>query len=368
MPFRTATSWAQRQARRVHVLVKAFKGGVEERLFVRRAIIGRLPLPAASKQRLWLWTVSRTYGTSNPVKVPAGQRSWDEAGRDRLRQLLSSDQRIAFHRVEHPKLSLVLVCYNKAHLSILCLASIAANADVSYEVVIVDNGSTDETGRLLDRIDGARMIRNSVNEGFSRACMQAAESAQGECLCFLNNDVLLQPHTLSAAMTNFEDAGIGVVGGKILLANGDLQEAGSIIWQDGAAVGYGRGDKPDRPQYEFRRPVDYCSGVFFFTPRRLFLELGGFSALYSPAYYEDADYCMKVWRQGLQVVYEPRAVIRHYESASSGGNEAAKAQMALNHRKFVEAWKDALSRHLPNSGSNVHSARISVNSPGARVL
>jgi O-antigen biosynthesis protein len=368
MPFRIATSWMQRQGRRANVLVKAFRGGVEERLFVSSGLVRRLPFPAATKHRLWLWMVGRTYRTSNPVNLPAGQRSWDQAGRSRLQELLSSDQRIAFPQVEHPALSIVLVFYNQAHLSVLGLESIAANADVSYEVVIVDNGSSDDTGRLLERIDGAKIVRNAANVGFAAACMQAAEQAKGQHLCFINNDVLLQPTALSAALLNFEDTRVGVVGGKILLANGDLQEAGSIVWQDGTAVGYGRGDNPDRPQYQFRRPVDFCSGVFLFTPRRLFLELGGFNPLYSPAYYEDADYCMKVWRKGLRVIYEPRAVIRHYESASSNGNEAAKGLMATNHRKFVGEWEAVLPRHLPNSGSNLQRARISVNSPGARIL
>jgi GT2 family glycosyltransferase/glycosyltransferase involved in cell wall biosynthesis len=358
----------QRQGRRARVLVKAFRGGVEERLFVRSGIVRRLPFSAATKQRLWLWMVSRTYGRSNPVNVPAGQKSWDQAGRSHLQQLLSSDERIAFPKVDHPALSIILVFYNKAHLSVLGLESIAANADVAYEVVIVDNGSTDDTGRLLERIDGAKIVRNSTNSGFAEACMQAAEQAQGEHLCFLNNDVLLQPNALSAATLNFEDTRVGVVGGKILLANGDLQEAGSVIWADGTAVGYGRGDNPGRPQYQFRRPVDFCSGVFLFTRRRLFLEVGGFNPLYSPAYYEDADYCMKVWKEGLQVIYEPRAILRHYESASSNGSEAAKGLMAINHRKFVGKWEAVLPRHLPNSGSNMQRARISVNSPGARIL
>src|SRR5271167_3504437 len=360
--------WVRRQGRRTRTLSKAFSGGVDERLFARRAIISRLPLSADTKYRLWLWTVSRTYGTSNPVNVPAGQQSWDEAGRTQLQQLLSGDQRIVFPRVEQPLLSLILVLYNKAHLSVLGVASIAANADVPYEVVIVDNASSDETSRLLERVDGAKIISNATNVGFAKACMQAVEKAQGEYLCFLNNDLLLQPNTLSAAMRNFEDTSVGAVGGKILLANGDLQEAGNIIWADGTAVGYGRGDNPDRPQYQFRRPVDYCSAVFLLTPRRLFLELGGFNPLFSPAYYEDADYCLRVWNKNLRVGYEPRAVIQHYESASSNGNEAAQGLMAINQQKFVGEWKDALARHLPSSGSNVQSARISVYSSGLRIL
>ena len=64
------------------------------------------------------------------------------------------------------------------------------------------------------------------------------------------------------------------------------------------------------------------------TPRRLFSVLGGFSSEFAPAYYEDADYCMTLWQRGFQVIYEPLAVVRHYESATSGGNEFAQARMA----------------------------------------
>src|SRR5271167_59490 len=122
--------WVRRQGRRTRTLANAFSGAVDERLFARRAIISRLPLSADSKHRLWLWAVSRTYGTSNPVNVPAGQQSWDETGRSRLQRLLRGDERIVFPRVEQPTLSLILVLYNKAHLSVLGLSSIAADADV----------------------------------------------------------------------------------------------------------------------------------------------------------------------------------------------------------------------------------------------
>jgi GT2 family glycosyltransferase len=353
---------------RARILLKAFKGGVEERLSIACGIIRRLPLTSGIKYWLRLWARHRIYWPPNPVSVLAGQRSWDRAGRKRLQQLLGSDERIAFPKEEQARLSLILVFYNKAHLSVLSLASIAANADVSCEVVIVDNGSTDDTARLLERVDGAKIMRNQANVGFARACMQAAETSQGEFLCFFNNDALLQPNALSAALLNFEDPSVGVVGGKILLANGDLQEAGSIVWADGTALGYGRGDNPGRLRYHFRRPVDYCSAAFLFTPRRLFLELEGFSLLFSPAYYEDTDYCLEVWERNLRVLYEPRAIIRHYEFGSSKGEKAAKGLMAANRVKFREKWKHVLLEHSQSSRDNLQFARVSVHSTGLRVL
>jgi glycosyltransferase involved in cell wall biosynthesis len=159
------------------------------------------------------------------------------------------------------------------------------------------------------------------------------------------------------------------VGGKILLANGDLQEAGDIVWSDGRALGYGRGDNANRPQYNFRRPVDFCSGAFLLTPRALFSELGGFSLKYLPAYYEDTDYCMKVWAHGLRVIYEPRAVIRHYESASSGNNKNAHFLMENSRSKFVSAWTAELrEHHLPMSPANIHRARFAAASSQLSLL
>ncbi len=139
----------------------------------------------------------------------------------------------------------------------------------SYELIIVDNASTDQTRLMLDRLQGAKIIHNQTNVGFGPACMQAAANARGKYLCFFNNDALLNRTAMSAALANFSNDTVGAVGGKILLANGALQEAGNIIWSDGSALGYGRGDDPQSPQYEFRRPVDFCSGVFLLTPQKV---------------------------------------------------------------------------------------------------
>ena len=198
--------------------------------------------------------------------------------------------------------------------------------------------------------------------------MQAASVANGEFICFLNNDALPDPSAVSVMLKNFDREGVGAVGAKILLADGTLQEAGSIIWSDGSALGYGRGDDPDLPQYNFRRPVDYCSAVFLITPKDVFHRLGGFSAQFAPAYYEDTDYCMALWQDGLSVIYEPLAQLLHYESASSGGNDLATAMMAAHQIKFKDKWAPVLERHYAPNPSNICASRISVHSRSLRIL
>jgi GT2 family glycosyltransferase len=303
-----------------------------------------------------------------PADVRPAQEAWDKQGQERLRLLLQGDARLAVPAIEHPVASFIVVLHDNAHLSLLSLESIVQNAGVSYELIVVDNASSDQTGLMLGRLQGARIIRNETNVGFGPACMQAAAGAVGQYLCFFNNDALLGPGAIDAALANFDNSEVGAVGGKVLLANGALQEAGNILWSDGSALGYGRDDDPQLPQYNFRRPVDYCSGVFLLTPRKLFLEMGGFSSEFAPAYYEDADYCMTLWQKGFRVIYEPLAVVRHYESAASGGNELALARMAEHHRKFLHKWNAVLQRHYVPDPAHVLAARIALKPGGLRIL
>lgn len=368
----TLTEITTVQKRRARILFRAFgPGSFEERFRLAQAVCRRLPVPTETRQRLLTWCLN--YALDRKKRsflsgIKAAQQAWDNKGRARLRKLLDQDERLQVLATAQPKVSFILVLHNKAHLSLLSIESVLADANVACELILVDNGSTDESGAMLDRIDGAQIIRNETNLGFGPACMQGAERVQGEYLCFFNNDALLTPNAIPAALANFRDLTVGAVGGKILLANGALQEAGSMIWSDGSALGYGRADDPDLPQYNFRRPVDYCSAVFLLTPRRLFAELGGFLAEFAPAYYEDTDYCMTLWQSGYRIIYEPVAVIHHYESASSGGNEFATALMAEHQKKFYAKWQSTLAHHYRPKPENICAARIAVGAKGLRIL
>jgi GT2 family glycosyltransferase/glycosyltransferase involved in cell wall biosynthesis len=289
-------------------------------------------------------------------------------GSTRLWQLLQGDERLACPTVENPAVSFVLVLHNSAPLSLLSLESVIANADVSYELIVVDNACSDETALMLDRLQGAKIIRNETNIGFGPACMQAAACAVGEYLCFFNDVAQLTTAAISTALANFTNPRVGAVGGKMLLANGALQEAGNIVWSDGSTLGYGRGDDPQSPQYNFRRPVDYCSEVFLVTPRRLFTEVGGFSSEFVDTYYADVDYCMTLWQRGLQAIYEPLTVVRHYGFAAPGGNEPAPARMGEHQKKFSLKWNTELRRHYAPDQSHICAARIALNATGLRIL
>lgn len=264
--------------------------------------------------------------------------------------------------VDHPKVSIIIPVFNKWVYTYNCLRSVAQNTEgVPYEVIIVDNASQDETRSWLNRIKGIRVIRNTENEGFVAACNKGSQAAHGEYLVFLNNDVIVKPGWLSELIRTFEsDAHIGVVGAKLLYPDGSLQEAGGIIWRDGTGWNYGRGDRPDKPDYNFLREVDYCSGACLAVKREVFEALGGFDVRYQPAYYEDSDLCFAARNLGFKVVYQPKAEVIHFEGVTAGRDESRgiKAFQAVNRPKFVEKWREVLQEcHWPSQPGLVWRAR-----------
>jgi glycosyltransferase involved in cell wall biosynthesis len=136
-----------------------------------------------------------------------------------------------------------------------------------------------------------------------------------------------------------------------------LQEAGSIIWQDGSCVGYLRNEPPEIGEAMFVRPVDFCSAAFLMIRRSSWLSLGGFNETYSPAYYEEVDFCCRLIERGEYVVYLPNVVVDHYEFASTAGMARA-TQMQMDRRDiFTRLNEKFLTDQLPADGKNVVRAR-----------
>jgi len=275
-----------------------------------------------------------------------------------LAQFLANDERLDFSVGNECRLTVLLVLYNQAPLTLLCLQSLLQHGDVPCKLVIVDNHSTDETEQLLNRIDGAEVIRNEENLGFVQAVNQGAAVASCPYLLLLNNDAMIEPGALGHALATLEsDTRIGAVGARISLLDGTLQEAGSIIWNDGACLGYGRGDNPDAPAYCYQRDADYCSGAFLMFRHQQFLDMGCFDEDYAPAYYEESDFCVRLWEAGYRVVYEPRARITHYEFASASGFKGASELQARNRDKLCAKHPEFLAGKLANDSANVLAAR-----------
>jgi O-antigen biosynthesis protein len=316
------------------------------RWLLRKVRNGHTPTPPPG-----LYTPKSNHDTAIPDTASEAKLLFTNLCQVALENFLESGATLELPHSSRPVVSIVLVLFNRAELTLACLRSIAENRSEAIEVVIVDNASSDQTAELLQRIRGARIIVNNANLHFLYGANQGARECQGEYILFLNNDAQLLPGALQSALQTIRSSpDIGAVGGKIILLDGTLQEAGSIVWQDASCIGYGRGDDPFAPMYNFRRDVDYCSGAFLMTPRNLWEQLGGFDTAFEPAYYEETDYCLRLWECGRRVVYEPGAAIVHYEFASAKSRSDATALQARNQQIFLERHCQTLKKHHEKRG------------------
>lgn len=268
-----------------------------------------------------------------------------------LNDFLDSKTQLNLYRPKRPQLSILLVLYNRAELTLACLRSLQPHLEaVEAEIVLVDNASRDETATLLNRICGATVIRNRDNLGFAQGVNRAAENAVGEFLLLLNNDTTLLGDGLAAA-SRFLSAhpDVGAVGGRIVLLDGTLQEAGCTLWREGHVFQYGRGDNPTAPEYLFQRDVDYCSGALLMTRRKLFERMGGLDRSFVLGYFEDLDYCVRLWRAGWRVVYLPDLAVIHYENASTDCPTRVLDLYRRNHLYFTQKHADWLAWQCPTS-------------------
>jgi len=298
-----------------------------------------LPLPRRWKRSVMRRSAGRdaavTPRSGALPSHPMTKEEYRHGLKSALDHFLDAGTRLCFPETPAPVVSILLVTYNQAELTLACLQSIVDTVTVPAEVIIVDNGSTDDTRRLFGRLDGATIHRRADNLHFLRAVNYGAASARGQYLLLLNNDAVLCPGALDAALDSAASLErVGAVGGRIILPDGTLQEAGSIIWSDGSCLGYGRGEPPDEGPFMFRRDVDYCSGAFLLVRRELFEDLGRFDEAFAPAYYEETDFCVRLHEAGWRVIYDPRVTITHYEFGSSSSTEAAIALQQRNHALF----------------------------------
>ncbi|MBT7371267.1 MAG: glycosyltransferase, partial [Gammaproteobacteria bacterium] len=268
---------------------------------------------------------------------------------------------LRFPVYENPRVSVVIPVYNQIDYTLKCLESISHNLpDTSFEIVIADDCSTDPTGDVLAGVEGIKVIRHPQNLKFLRSCNRAVDFCRGDYVFLLNNDTMVKPGWLDSLVETFEvheDAGL--VGSKLVYPDGQLQEAGGIVWRDASAWNFGRLQDPEKPEYNYLREVDYVSGAAIMFPRKLFLDLGGFDDIFAPAYYEDTDLAFRIRETGKKVYYQPASVVVHFEGISNGTDEGSglKQYQVANRDKFEDKWRSVLTADHFANGEEVFTAR-----------
>ncbi len=245
-----------------------------------------------------------------------------------------------------PTVAVIILTWNGKELTLDCLRSFARVTTPNLRILVVDNGSTDDTVAIVRALGDARVtiIENGANLGYAagnNAGIRQALDHGADFILLLNNDTVVDPtlvDDLLAGMAREPD--IGIAGPKIYYS-----DPRDRIWFAGGEVSLWRGNarhigirETDHGQYDTARDVDYVSGCALFARREVFDRVGMLDAGYR-AYFEDADLCARAAQVGFRIRYVPTARVWHRISASTGGQLSRRkiVRKLISARRFFAA-------------------------------
>ena len=216
-----------------------------------------------------------------------------------------------------PDISVIVVNWNRREYLRACLKSLAAQRGADFEVIVVDNGSSDGSAAMAESEFGARVIANSRNLGFCAANNQAFAAARGRFMALLNNDAEAGPDFLANLRQAFDRApDIGMAAAKVLVWEDPrrIDKAGHLIYPDGQNRGRGTGEI-DRGQYGRIEECLWPDGAAAMYRKTMLDEIGGFDEDFF-MFADDAELGLRARIAGWRCLYMPGAVVRHHRGAS----------------------------------------------------
>ncbi len=240
--------------------------------------------------------------------------------------------------------SVIVLNYNQAATTVECLDALAfSHSELIREIIVVDNGSAPEELAILHSRHAAAdfvLVEVGENRFFGEGNNIGVDRASGDYLVFLNNDAFVQPgwiEALSATMRSSPD--VAAVGPMFLYPDGRVQEVGALALPTGDVVQVGKGAVWGPDHYVTPCPVDFCSAACLMMRRSDFLKVGGFGFEWEPAYYEDADLCLKLWSRCGKVMVNPAARVIHIESKTTSSSQLQLHNISeINRARFVAKW------------------------------
>jgi GT2 family glycosyltransferase len=240
------------------------------------------------------------------------------------------------------ELSVVILVHNQWEMTRRCLSSLlASNVTSEWEILAVDNASTESMGGLLEECKGSeriRWLRNEENLPFSIANNLAAAQAKGRWVLFLNNDVEVSEGCVDLLLKRLkESSSSGIAGCRLLFPDSNrIQHAGIVPMLWGYPSNYGVGADSNDPRFRVTSSVFAVTGAMLCIDARLFRQIGGFDERYRWGY-EDVDLCLKCTEHGRDVLYVGETASHHAESSTLNGSRV-RTDLERNYALYRLKW------------------------------
>jgi GT2 family glycosyltransferase/tetratricopeptide (TPR) repeat protein/2-polyprenyl-3-methyl-5-hydroxy-6-metoxy-1,4-benzoquinol methylase len=310
-----------------------------EKLFFRAGFrIGELAMVAGPGYDEW-----EQRGKPGEVKVGRlhiGGMTPEEAQEFHVYQYLVNATRAP--SADHGLTSIVIVTHNELAYTRQCVDSIRQYTDEPYELIFVDNASTDGTVEYLRSVPGAKIITNPENRGFPAAANQGIQAAAGKQIVLLNNDTLVTTGWLGRLLRALHsDTRIGLVGPCSNCVSGEQQvpvRYEEIAGLDGFAWDWGKAQ--DRTVVDTDRLVGFC----LLIRRELIEQIGLLDERFGIGCFEDDDYCLRAVQAGFRVVIARDAFVHHFGGRTFAGSGVDfGGLMEMNRRLFQQKWQAAVA-------------------------
>lgn len=221
--------------------------------------------------------------------------------------------------------SIVILSYNTKDLLLECLSSLKKNLKKNtYEVIVVDNASTDDSVQALKKIKSTTpqftLIENEKNGGFTKGCNQGAQKAKGTYIVFLNSDTRITDDSIhDMALYMEKNSQVGVLGGMLKNSDGTMQRSyGSFYTLGSLCLFLFGGDRGELllQKHTSEADVDWVSGGFMMVRKEVFDKVKGFDE-HIFMYIEDMELCFRIKKAGFGVYVYPHAQVIHVGQGSS---------------------------------------------------